>query len=504
MTTTAQDTTPSMDEVSSPAVAATPIPAVVETPNPTPAVEASEAEEKKIANFEMKFPLNVEAKWDPAAENVVLPSDVGSKLAESLKIAPNQKYDPNWVNALQLGVQSGLREDMMDPAVNKEGSHYTQGIEGRTGLLAGAEPRFKTVNNQSLQGETAVLRVLSHLGLGTMFQIPLWHTGIWITVRAPSESQLLELHRQHINDKVELGRNTYGLIFSNTTAYTVDRLVNFVIQNLHSTTLKDGGDLREIISSHDIPALIWGIATAIYPRGFQYSRACTVDPAKCDHVIQERLNLSKIQWTNKRALTEGQIAHMGNRLIASMSKESVLNYQKELLDCQNREVTICEDTDEAIKVIFKIPTILQYVSSGHRWISDIVTMVNKTFGMDANEDERNEYIVSQGQATSIRQYRHWISSIGIDDNLIEGEEDIDAVLNQTSTDDNFRNGVMEKLKDYIASSSISQIGIPTYKCPACGKDHVSPLPQMTSIIPIDTIQVFFTLLVQKIERLKIR
>lgn len=499
MTTNAQDTTPSMDEVSTEQVAATIVPPVIQAP-----VKEEKAEEEKIANFEMKFPVSIENTWDDSAENVILPSDAGSKLAESLKVAPNQKYDPKWVNALQLGVQTGLREDMMDKAVNKEGGHYTQGIEGNTGLLGGAEPRFKAVNNQSLQGETAVLRVLSHLGLGTMFQIPLWHTGIWITVRAPSESQLLELHRQYINDKVELGRNTYGLIFSNTTAYTVDRLVNFVIQNLHSTTLKDAGDLREIISSHDIPALIWGLATAIYPRGFQYSRACTVDPAKCNHVIQERLNLSKIQWTNKRSLTEGQIAHMGNRKIASMSKESVLNYQKELLDCQSREVTVCEDTDEAIKVTFKIPTVSQYVASGHRWISDIVTMVNKTFGMDANEDERNEYIVSQGQASSIRQYRHWISSIGIDDNLIEGDEDIDTVLSQTSAADDFRNGVMEKLKTYIATSSISQIGIPTYKCPACGKDHESPLPQMTSIIPIDTIQVFFILLGQKIERLKIR
>lgn len=501
MTTNAQDTTPSMDEVSTPTVVPTvaPIePVVIVTPDDSSPVE------NKINNFEMKFPINVESTWDASAENVTLPSDASSKLTESLKTAPNQKYDPKWVNALQLGVQTGLREDMMDKAVNKEDTFYTQGIEGNTGLLTGAEPRFKAVSNQSLQGETAVLRVLSHLGLGTMFQIPLWHTGIWITVRAPSESQLLELHRQQIAEKIDLGRNTYGLIFSNTTAYTVDRLVNFVIQNMHSTTLKDAGDLREIISSHDIPALIWGIATAIYPRGFQYSRACTVDPSKCNHVIQERLNLSKIQWTNKRSLTEGQIAHMGNRKIGSMTKDSVLNYQKELLDCQNREVTISEGTDEAIKLTFKIPTISQYVAAGHRWISDIVTMVNKTFGMDSNEDERNEYIVSQGQATSIRQYRHWISSILIDDNAIEGEEDIDAVLSQTSSDDNFRNGVMEKLKTYIATSSISQIGIPTYKCPACGKDHESPLPQMTSIIPIDTIQVFFILLGQKIERLKIR
>jgi hypothetical protein len=132
-------------------------------------------------------------------------------------------------------------------------------------------------------------------------------------------------------------------------------------------------------------------------------------------------------------------------------------------------------------------------------------MVNKTIGMDADDNERNEYIFNQGQSTSLRQYSHWISSIILgDNNIIESKEDVENILGHLSADDNFRNGVMEKIKEYISTTVVSLVGIPTYDCPACGKEQKSPLPKHTSVIPLDVIQVFFTLLMQKNQRMKIR
>jgi hypothetical protein len=480
---------------------------VINTPVPSakPVEEKEIITTKEVNNFHQTAAVFEETTWDKSAEIVDLPSAVSSKIAEAITTAPNQKYSPAWVEALQNGVENGLAQDSLDGAVTKENTRYTQGIESLSGVLRGIEPRFNEKSNQILTGDSALLRALSHLGLGTLFQIPLWHTGIWLTVRAPSESQLLELQRQLIADKITFGRQTYGLIFSNTTAYTVDRLVNFVIQNIHSTTLKDGGDLREIISSHDIPSLIWGLTCAIYPRGFQYRRGCSTDPAKCNHIIEERLNLTKIQWTNTQSLTASQVEHMTNRRIASMTKDSVLNYQKELLDCQTRKVTINKDQKDATDLTLRIPSIAEYVDAGHRWISDIVSMVNKTIGMDADDNERNEYIFNQGQSTSLRQYSHWISSIILgDNNIIESKEDVENILGHLSADDNFRNGVMEKIKEYISTTVVSLVGIPTYDCPACGKEQKSPLPKHTSVIPLDVIQVFFTLLMQKNQRMKIR
>lgn len=309
---------------------------------------------------------------------------------------------------------------------------------------------------------------MKHRGIGTIFQTPLWHTGIWVTLKAPSENELIELNRIITSDKIEVGRHTYGLAFSNIMSYTTDRLVDFTLEHLYDTSLKTSdlpeGGLKSLINSQDYPALIWGLVCTMYPNGFQFSRACTNNPEKCTHITNEILNLSKISWVNRAALTEWQKTHMSSRSSNSRDIASVRRYQEELKKIQKRVVKFSEGTDSEFSITLKTPTLSEFIESGHRWIGDTVAYVDETLGRDANDKERNIFITRHSQATAMRQYIHWIDSIEFAGNIIDDRETIEGTLNVLSADNDARDGFMNEISKYIHSSTINVIGIPVYDC----------------------------------------
>jgi hypothetical protein len=472
-------------------------------------VEEVQPEPFKGSVFFQEKSLMIEGNWDQNAETVSLPSGAKGEVLKALTKAPNialndSEKSREWADTLNEGLGNAAYQDNFKGTLENEEAYFEQSVKSEVGPLGGGAPAFKPIDGETVKGQRGILRMMSYLGMGTVFKTPLWHTGIWITIKAPSEAELLELQRQLAADKIDLGRNTYGLAFSSTSVYIADRLVSFALRHIYETTLSADVDLKTVISVHDIPALLWGLTNAIYPRGFQYRRACIADAEKCNHVIEERLNLSKILWTNTKALTPSQVLHMTKRQSGSVTIDAVNRYKEEMLATQKRRVTIDEGSARPLNMTLRVPTVAEYIDSGQEWISSIVTMVNNALGLDASENERNEYIFKHGQATSMRQQLHWVESIEFGGNVIDDNETLRGTFNVLSTDDITRNDFMKKVQTYIDDTAIALLGIPVYDCPSCGKTQPTPLPKQTSIIPIDVYQTFFTLLAQKLQRLTVR
>jgi hypothetical protein len=465
---------------------------------------------KPQGKFFQEHSVSIPTEWNDLAETVDMPSSTSLEVDEAIKDSPNVSLVDNetsrqWAEVLKTGQQQANDLNFRS-TVNRENTDFRQTISSETGMLGGSSPKLADTEGSVLKGDRAVLRFLSHNKLGTLFNVPLWHTGIWVTLRAPGEGDLLELQRQIIADKIELGRESYGLAFSNTTSYMTDRLTTFVLDHLYDTSLSGDIDLKTVISCQDIPSLLWGLTCAMYPRGFQYQRACIANPATCQHVIKERLNLTKIQWTNKDSLSKSQILHMTKRRANSMTLESVKQYQSGLLDCQPRMITVDTGSETPTNVTLHIPSISDFIDAGTRWIGTIENMVTQSLGLTATDKERNAYIFKHGKATALRQYTHWVQSIEFATNQVEDKETIERILGEVSGIDSARTELMEKLRQYIDDTCFSVIGIPEFVCPACGLPNEVDikLPNHTSILPIDVYQVFFSLLVQKLQRLSIR
>lgn len=487
--------------------AGSPVP--VEQPVVEPVVTV--AESIKQATTTQDYPISNKGKIE-GSEEVKLPSETSANMEKCLGNMPNinMNDDPEarvWGQVLTDSIYNITFNDTLVPTTRAPGSDFRQKVDVGGKSFGISMASMTKAENENLKGERALFRVMSHLGMGSIFQVPLWHSGMWLSFKPPTESEIVELNRLIIADKINLGRNSYGLIYSNTTVYAVGRLVDFALSHVYDITVKrddiDVGNLKDHISCQDIFSLLWGFTCTMYPRGFNFSRACVNDPSKCNHVVEEILNVSKLQWTNNSGLTEWQKTHMSSRQPRLKDMASVKRYKDELLKSQNSTVDIEGENGQTIRITLKTPNITQYVDAGHRWIGSIVDTVNSSVGTNLDKNERDKFIFDKGKASSMRQYAHWVNSIELDTNIIDDVETIEKVLDSLSASDKLRNSFLTKVVDYINNSTISVIGIPVFECPKCGMEQApeKPYPKVTDIIPIDVIQVFFELTAQRLGRI---
>lgn len=458
-----------------------------------------------------QFDINAKEQLDHG-DQLTLPANYDKETRKVLDNLPNVKMldSPDardWAQAVSEGIGMSTNLEAFVPTLEDDTAEFQQQLTHNNISLGASVPKHKAIQNENIKGERAVIRMITHLGLGTLFQVPLWHSGIWVTFKPPTESEILEINRLLISDKISFGRSTYGLAFSNTTSYTTDRLVGFALAHVYDLTTKPEDinidNLRQHISSQDIPSLIWGFICTMYPRGFKYRRACVADPEKCNFILEETLNVMKLQWSNGVALTEWQKTHMSGRQSKQKDLASVKRYKEELTRIQKTRIEINKDKPTAIAITIKTPSIAEYIDAGHRWVGDIVSTVNAAMAADVKDNERNSLVVSYGQATAMRQYSHWIESIDYESNTINDIETIEQLLDTLSADEEVREAFTKAVIDYINKSTIAVVGIPVFDCPQCSKLNEGPLklPAYKNIIPLDVMQVFFSLLTQRLERI---
>lgn len=477
----------------------------------TPQVVDEIVEEKKPArksNFRLQKQYSREltdAEKQRQEEIVFMPSGTESETRESLDKVDKKEISTTqagrlWVGAVAGGAETLVYDEGFVPTALREDADYVQGVESEAGILAGSTPTFKAKEGTKFSGEKARVRVRQSLGLGGVFSIPLWHSGFWIRFKAPPEGELLELYRQITSDKTSLGRATYGLVFSNNISYQVKALADFLTENLYDTSLQlsEEENILDYISVLDIPSFVWGMACAIWPNGFQYIRGCINDPSKCTNVVQAKLDLSVLQMTNQALLSAKQRAHMTKRQKASMTKDSVQAYREEFTVGITREVTIADN----IKLTLGVPSVLDHIESGYRWVSSIEEKYSRALTQD--ENKRDAYLIAQGKATLLRQYSHFVETLIVDGEEYDEVETVEDILGDITSDDDIRNSILKAVKDYINHSQVSFIAIPAFNCPACGQFQGDRDSKYPDLIPIDPINVFFTLTVQKVQRVSER
>ena len=441
---------------------------------------------------------------DQTKENLVMPSDHSDLVRERvLKVSTKSKdFSARWLTVLQGSMESVAYGNAFVPTVNRKDAEYQQKIDSSVGPLFLGMAKAKVNPNQRLTGENLRLMIRQSLDLGGTFNVPLWHSGFWVRFKAPGESAILELYRALTEEKVSLGRATYGLIFSNNTSFSSAAMLNFCEEHILSTSLAlpEGDSIKKYLNVLDLPTLFWGMVCSIWPTGVQYQRACTHDPEKCNHVVSELLDPSKLLFVDKSRLTARQIAHMTKRDKASVTVESLSIYKDEFLNGQPKVIKFNDD----LSFVIAIDNAQEHIDSGYRWVSELEETYPKVLIQD--EKERDEYLIKQARATVMRQYAHFVKSITYLDVEYNDKKDIEDVVGDLSADDNLRKVFQDKIKEFIDDSTVALIAIPTYKCPACGNEQreAKEGESLEGLIPIEVMSNFFTLAVQKIRRIEQR
>jgi len=384
-----------------------------------------------------------------------------------------------------------------------EKSEFKQGVETKEGTLNSISSLKFRKNEGELKGELALLKVSKLLGLGDVINVPLPHSGIWVTIKPPTERDLIDFYNSIFREKIALGRSTYGLTLSNFSVHINNRLFDFILRHVHSVNFSDISkeNLRNYILIHDFPILAWGFACSMYPNGYDYQRACVNNIEECTHITKATINLIKLLWVDNPSLSESQKVIMSENRPNKLTVESYRKYIAEHSRVSGSSFT----SRNGITFKLRVPTFNEYTSDGLNWINKINSSIESLIleDTDNEEDTKTELLNQYIKSSALRQFNHFIDFIEVEDSVITDRETINMVLETLSADDEVRGEVMEAIIKFKTNTTIGIVGIPEYKCPNCHKPQgqENADEKFKTIIPLDVMSIVFLALTSKISKI---
>lgn len=473
----------------------------------TPNQEFTEPANHNLNDWD-KLPTRSDKSALPSDDLIYLPSATNETIAANMRAAKQRErvataHLEDWVQTAQAGQYMSSSEDVLARTLSRESSFWTNEIDTPSGPLRSSEMRLRVDPTRTYTGIHAELRLQQAAGSGVPWRCALWHSGIWVTFHTPPESDILELERRLVQEKNSIGYATYGLAYSNSTIYTQKTIVDFALRfiNMHSVRLKEGESLLAHIKTQDYPLLVHGLARAIYPHGFNYKRSCIADPDNCNHIVKDVVDIGRMVAIDRLSLTQRQLNFMANQEKGGSSPEQLNDYQKEFL--RGREVRV-ELTPEFV-VFINMPNLDKQITYGLQWIAGIEEQYGQA--MTLTEVERSNYLYAQANASKAREYGHYITKVIAQGVIYETPEELVTAANIISSTDTLRNKFIEAAKNFSADSTIALPAVPNFKCPNCHKFQISAERKHNrypDLIAYDAVSAFFTLIVQKATRIRVR
>lgn len=475
----------------------------VRTPNATVLYGINHPQGKvEITKWSMKLPTMEILKFNNHLR-MVKDVPVFSTEAQSSEV---EAWKEGVAGSIENSSIAGIFQDRFYDQNSQFSQSLNQPNANPKGLLSPL--RFGTGSGE-LTGEAALTRVARRLQLGAPVSVMLPHTGIVVHLQTPTEREIIDFYNSIFREKITMGRMTNGLTLSNHSVFVNNRLFDFLLQYVKSTNYSDiqKKDLKNYILLHDLPILAWAMAACLYPNGFQYERDCIADPTVCQHRDLAILNLEKLLWVDNASLTEKQKAILYEGRPNLHTAEVYRTYHAEHTRVTKRQIDL---TNYGIRLHLKLPTVAEHVSDGLSWIDGINTKIETLLiPSDVDEGEYKTEILKQYVgASALRQFSHFVDYIEIQEDESEeyrpimNRQDITKVLETLSGSDEARSFINEEIIKFKNDTVIALVGIPTYNCPNCKKPQEDPVnPHMSSVIPLDVMNVFFTLLTLRIHRI---
>ena len=404
---------------------------------------------------------------------------------------------------------------MHQSSIYEQDREWVQGVHNKdkTDRASYSSVNFKPKPGE-IKGEVALLKVARVLGLGDVIAVPLPHTGIWVTIKPPTEREMIQFYNGMFNKKQMLGRMTYGLSLTNLACYTNNDLFEFIVEHIHgiNSTVITKANLAEHLNINDYLFLAWGFACSIYPSGYDYQRVCTSGLRKCTHIDKGRINLMKAAWIDNAALTDVQkVMLYDNR----STKLSLQHHEKYAIEHTRLNKKVVE-LGKGIKVHLRVPTFSEHISDGLAWANGVTDAVERALlddydgteytradDMDSQTAYKQDMLNRYVSASVLREFSHYVEMIEVDDSQIKTREDINKVLESLSADDVIREQLTKEIVAYQVHTTIGLVGIPEYTCSVCKGEQNSSAKgtRWASIIPIDILGTVFLLLASKISKI---
>lgn len=406
-----------------------------------------------------------------------------------------------WLEVFQEADRKFVRRGSFNRSLNRDNCNWQQRVVDDDGneIKTVAANKAKGEGG-SVSGDSALLLLNKALNIGTIIKVPLWHSGFWITIKAPSTAMQIAVDRLLSDEKIILGRQTNGMVFSNVSVYLRKTLIDLALNCIITTSISNYNKemLLDVIKISDYNTLLWALVCTIYPNGYRLVQPCVSNIDNCNFITEEMVMLSKLSWTDNGALTKEQKQFMADQKINKKSKKEVEEYQN--MGDWSKEKTV--KINDSLSLVFSVPSLKYDLETGTRWVDSVVDRVDEIFSDGKMDDQtKNLRITEQSRATALRQYASWIKKILIiteegEVSSIEDRYTIDASCETLTSNPDVCKAIFEETLKFIDDITISLIGIPSYDCPKCQTPQSEEDSKHPEIIPLSIDDIFFTLVRQ--------
>lgn len=389
-------------------------------------------------------------------------------------------------------------------------------------LPTNGDQKIAITANNPAKSNDPVMRIRGQLGLATEGNAVLWHSGMHLTLEGPPVLSQLRLETQLLDEKIEMARDSNGLVYSASSVYlnkaVADFILGFVTKSTIGTTNVE--ELKKVILLTDLEPLTLAAAATIFPDGYNLDRPCLTTHGGCGETLTRKVNLRRMLFVRRSRIDENQFALMAKRT-SRVDIKTVKAYQESI----RPEVSRYIDISETLKVKMRVPTLADYERQATAWMDEMDNRARVLMTSYANEADRQTYLLRANNIAMVMAYSHWIEAVvKVDENaenglvteltrVLQGDEandlelqykadqDLDRLLESFADDGELTAKIAEAIEKFINAMTLATVAVPKSACPSCGVpltgDSLSKHPHLVSINPIE---VFFTLIHHKIKR----
>lgn len=404
----------------------------------------------------------------------------------------------------------------------KDNDELTQSVKSEKGPIR-IQGQSIGSPGSTLTGPTALMALQSAMGVGRPTKIPLWHSGIVLTVSNFKESEILGLSHSLNEQRIELGYATQGFLFSGSDVNLVMTIVDFILDhaiacNLNGWMQGDRSVLKSLILVSDIPALLAGGLDSMYPSGYPSERHCkNTGTEKCDYVSPLELDVSNYTFKVDSLLRFGRTLWVDNSRIPlsarqHMSAPTGAHEESHIREYQETFNTVNSLTDPIpmgdvdIQIALRQPNLSTYEEAGNLWITGVLDMVDGAMakfnesGREVRAKKRREYIAQYEYVLRFQKHAAWVSSIQWGEDLSESPsiandpKTIFDLMEGLTSDSTMVKIATDAINRYREDTQVTFTGITNFKCPVCGESQVEGTQLKHGIIPMDMVGYFFMLM----------
>lgn len=318
---------------------------------------------------------------------------------------------------------------------------------------------------------------------GAVRRIPLYNTGFQIVVCAPTPDQLYTLINAMQSDFYTYGRD-FGAHFHMYNDLLLKKaVVDMLSPRSGGVTIQAnfrawdrGNNLIDQIRLHDLPHILTGLASTMFPDGYRFKHFC--DHEGCTHVEEHLIDVRKLIRHDFAMMPPACIDKMRFNNVDEANAEQTAEYRRQL-----HGDTVVRFGDLGFRL--QVPSLAGYLAAGDEFIASMLRETQASTKRD---------VLSAVAYRQNRIFTPWVKEVmyykadgtvelQTPDPMVISEELMAVQLEDTS-------GVFDRqMMDFMADSQVSHICYPAFKCPSCGN-----VPKTRNgFLTVDPIRSFFTM-----------